>query len=124
MFSIVQQFEPTNLTAKAFYPMIVKKLKQGPVESEDSTDEEEQIDDAVDFNNDSGIDAKDKNSDESSSDDSEEEDDDGLPQPTSLQNATKNMTMIEAQREIIRRIRASVIPPKKENISESKEEKK
>lgn len=108
--------------------MIVKKLKQGPVESDDSTDEEEQMDDAIDLNNDSGIDAKNKNSsDESSSDDSEEDDVDRLReiQPTSLENATKNMTMIESQREIIRRIRASVIPPRKgcASISESKEEK-
>lgn len=104
---LVQQFEPTNATAKAFYPMIIKKLKQKPVlESESSSDEEEDdLEEVTDMNQDSGIEKED-----SSSDDDSDEDNNQVKESASQKLQVKPMNHLEAQKEIVKHLRSKVVP--------------
>lgn len=114
---LIQQFEPSNATVKRFHPMIVKKLQmKGDSESESSDEEQE---DEEEVAGDSGIDEKkvddekSANEEENSSSSSESSDDEeAVPEaldPKSL--------AIEAQREIIERLRSQVVPARKWNLT-------
>lgn len=105
---LVQQFEPTNATAKRFYPMIAKKLEmKEEIESEESEEESEE-EEEVELKADEVAQTEGEGEGESSGDDSDSDIDhetgEALDQKT---------IMIEAQREIIERLRSKVVPPKK-----------
>lgn len=101
---VVQQFEPTNATAKAFSPMIIKKLKQKPEMPSDSSsdDEEDDVEEVTDMNQDSGIEKEDTSSD----DDSDEDVQDDTPQKPPV----KPLNHFEAQKEIVKHLRSKVVP--------------
>lgn len=100
----VQQFEPTNATANSFYPMIIKKLKQKPVLQLDSSSDDEDFEEEIGINEDSGIEKEDSSSD----DDSDDADQETIP--TCQKVTMKPINHLEAQKEIIKHLRSKVVP--------------
>lgn len=86
-------------------------LKQKPVLQLDSSSDEYEEDDAeetMDVNQDSGIEREDSSSD----DDSDEDEEDVKVLPVSKKVSTKLLNNLEAQKEIIKHLRSKAVPSK------------